>query len=46
MLIQEGFALLHGTEKNVSDNFEVDKTEQQFSKEMAVTLVIQLKAKR
>jgi len=45
-LIKEGFALLHGTEENVHKNFEIDKSGQKFAKEKAVTLVIQLKAKR
>lgn len=38
--------MLHGTEENVHKNFEIDKSGQKFLKEKAVTLVIQLKAKR
>lgn len=45
-LLKDGVAMLYGTEENVAEDFQVDKSEQKFSKEKAVTLVIQLKAKR
>ena len=38
--------MLHGSEENVHENFQIDKSGQKFSKEGAVTLVIQLIDKR
>ncbi|KAJ7390218.1 hypothetical protein OS493_026728 [Desmophyllum pertusum] len=42
---KEGVAMLYGTEENVFKHFEVDNSTLQFSKEKAVTLIIQLIAK-
>ena len=44
--MKEGLALLHGTEESVFKNFAIDESGQKFSKEKAVKLVIELKAKR
>ena len=38
--------MLHGTEKSVLEDFKIDDSGQKFAKEKAVTLVIQLIAKR
>ena len=38
--------MLHGTEENVHKNFQIDTSGQKFAKEKAVTLVIELIAKR
>lgn len=46
ILIKEGVAMLCGEEENVHKQFQFDNSKQQFSKEKAVTLVIQLVAKR
>lgn len=42
---EEGVALLHGTEESVFKNFEIDQSQTKFSKEKAVTIIIELKAK-
>ena len=46
LFIQNGIAMLCGDEESVFKQFQLDDYEKKFSKEKAVTLIIQLKAKR
>ena len=38
--------MLHGTEENVYKNFQIDTSGQKFAKEKAVTLFVEVNAKR
>lgn len=46
IVIKEGIAMLCGNEESVFKDFEEDRGESKFSKEKAVTLIIQLTEKR